>query len=70
MKALQIASVLAIALFVSGCNTTSAQRCAAYKAAYDAWVKEGKPGGAREEAAAGTAYKVAKLACRLRGIEI
>ena len=69
-KSLAIAGVVALALLASGCNTTSAQRCNAYKVAYDKWVAAGKPGGASEEAAAGAAYKVAKLACSLRGIEI
>lgn len=70
MKILAIAGTLAAALALSGCQTTSAERCAFYKTAYDKWVAEGKPGGAKEEAAAGTAYKVAKLACSLRGIDI
>jgi hypothetical protein len=67
---LALAGVVAIALLASGCNTTSAQRCAAYKAAYDKWIAAGKPGGEAEEKAAGAAYKVAKLACSLRGIDI
>lgn len=70
MKLYSIAAVVTLALFASGCETTSAERCAFYKATYDKWVAAGKPGGEREEAAAGTAYKVARIACSLRGISI
>lgn len=70
MKTLALAGALALAFTASACNTTSAQRCAFYKDAYDKWVAAGKPGGEAEEKAAGAAYKVAKLACSLRGIDI